>query len=287
MMNFIQWTRSTPLSGGRDDRGTSSKSANVPLMMLLKSSSEPNLSPRYRANCGCSRGRASRFSEPRQHTCPICGETMDSLFSEEHRLTHPATATGQIADTKRTPKTKFKTGDVVWIRGYGSCTIKTDRVQRTIIEVKIMTSGSIYYQASNGTNSKGQSIHYYPEKDLTLISPAIPSPKIITLQQPTVRHRKYRNHPKLIANKLCRSRKDIHASIYRLDSKVLEQISKRDYSSRKVKKATPQVPPRQTTRPTDERSVNRPGKHDEPQAAPKISPPPKTETNTSLTSIGT
>ncbi len=118
----------------------------------------------------------------------------------------------------RTTVPQFKIDDVVWVNGYADCVIKSNRIQRTIVAVRVMQSG-VFYKFATGTNSTGISYHHYPEHRLTLISRAVapatpPAPpnnddkpkcKIIHLRDFNIRTRPYTHHPKL-TRLSCRTR---------------------------------------------------------------------------------
>ncbi len=162
-------------------------------------------------------GRSGKF------VCPNCLERMSWGMKEEHnvflcknRQTIPAplstpassepstnkdgitspvitpTIAGQKSDTIRsgTIVPQFTIGDTVWVNGYGKCAIKTDRVKRTIDDLRVMQSGA-FYKFAIGTGSTGAIFHWYPESRLTLISHATPVAAAAPGTQPTAKLPEY------------------------------------------------------------------------------------------------
>ena len=122
---------------------------------------------------------------------------------------------------------KYKLGDQVMLNVHQQSKIRTNIIQREILGVLPMPSG-YFYKLANGTNTTGNSYHYYSERRITLIepiatpvaeAPAIslptpihipkPRPKIIEFPFANVRTRRHNIHPRLSNNKLCRSRATI------------------------------------------------------------------------------
>lgn len=187
-----------------------------------------------------------------KQACPVCDELVSVWgFGAHYNMKHTAKTSGGIANVDpatNKPSTgirandepvptiptnnnntttlsaqhqncvnppKFETGDRVMLNGFGKCTIRTSSVERKIVDVIKMPAGW-FYKATNGTNTKGNSYHCYPERRLTMVeptqqvvpdtipstapSPATPRSKSFAYPFPNVRTRRYNLHPELRAN---------------------------------------------------------------------------------------
>jgi len=94
-------------------------------------------------------------------------------------------------------------GELVKISGYGACAIKSDSVQRVIVD-SCEINNKQFYRCANGTNTSGISYHWYHEGIVKLVNPPVVKPvehgKITRL-----RVRSYTSSKPI--SKLCRPRK--------------------------------------------------------------------------------
>lgn len=130
---------------------------------------------------------------------------------------------------------KFEAGEQVMLNGFKECKIRTTSLKREILDIKSMTF-EYFYKLANGTNSKGNSYHWYPESRLTMIVPvgaqhdaphhittlAQPhdKPKILAFPFPNVRTRRYNIHSRLQFTAI-RRRTNVRPNIFNRSSATI------------------------------------------------------------------